>query len=105
MMTHLFRANLRSNITNSLFVTLMLCLSSAVYAEEWYSIAEDPVGKTTQPPVQLENYPLGKNTEKHFPPNMEFTLWTQDEDSFKPKENDRIVTKKVLMVIRYSLHL
>ncbi|MFV9616512.1 MAG: OmpA family protein, partial [Gammaproteobacteria bacterium] len=96
MMIHLFRTNLRSNTTNSLFVSLMLCLSSTVYAEEWYSIAEDPAGKTTQPPAQLEKYPLGKNTEKHFPPNQEFTLWTQDETFFKPKEDDKIVIKKVL---------
>ncbi len=95
-MTHLFRTGHRSNTTNSLFVSLLLCLSSTVYAEEWYSITEEPGGKTTQPPAQLEKYPLGQNTEKHFPPNQEFTLWTQDETSFKPKEDDTVIVKKVL---------
>ncbi len=71
-------------------------MGKAVYAEEWYSIAEEPGGKTTQPPKQLEKYPLGQNTEKHFPPNMEFTLWTQDETFFKPEEEDKIEVKKVI---------
>ena len=81
---------------NLLLVVLLLCVGKAVYAEEWYSIAEEPGGKTTQPPKQLEKYPLGQNTEKHFPPNMEFTLWTQDETLFKPEEKDKIEVKKVL---------
>jgi len=83
-------------ILRSLMFVFLLCAGKGVYAEEWYSIAEDPKGKTTQPPIQLEKYPLGKNTEKHYPPNMEFTLWTQDETLFKPKEEDRIEIKKVL---------
>ena len=74
MMIHFFRKNNSLNTTNSVFVSLLLFLSSTVYAEEWYSIAEDPGGKTTQPPAQLETYPLGKNTEKHFPPNMEISF-------------------------------
>ncbi len=46
--------------------------------------------------MQLEEYPLGQNTEKHFPPNMTFTLWTQDETLFKPKAEDKVEIKKVL---------
>ncbi len=83
-------------ISRSLMFVFLLCAGKGVYAEQWYSIAEDPKGKTTQPPMQLEKYPLGKNTEKLYPPNMEFTLWTQDETLFKPKEEDRIEIKKVL---------
>jgi flagellar motor protein MotB len=74
----------------------MLCVNTTVLADEWYSITEDPRGKTMQPPVQVEDNPLGDNTEKHYPPNMEFTLWAQDEDQFKPKEEDRVEVKKVL---------
>ena len=85
-----------SRITKPLFVIMLLCVSKTVPAEEWYSLEESPEGKTTKPPVQLEKYPLGENTEKHFPPNMEFTLWTQDESQFKPREEDRVEIKKVL---------
>jgi flagellar motor protein MotB len=84
------------SVTKSLFAVLLLCAGKPVYADEWYSIAEDPQGKTTQPPMQLEKYPLGQNTEKHFPPNQEFTLWTQDETFFKPQEEDKVEIKKVL---------
>lgn len=86
----------RTKVTHSLLLALLLCAGKAVHAEEWYSIAEEPGGKTSQPPMQLEKYPLGNNTEKHFPPNQEFTLWTQDETFFKPKEDDKVVIKKVL---------
>ena len=91
-----FRLNRKTNITKALFVVLMLCAGKTVSAEEWYSLEEDPRGKTSSPPIQLEKYPLGENTEKHFPPNQEFTLWTQDETYFKPKEDDTVEIKKVL---------
>ncbi len=90
------RASYILSIKNTLFFTLLLCTAKTSLAEDWYSIGEDPRGKTTQPPVTLEEYPLGENTEKHFPPNQEFTLWTQDETFFKPKEEDRVEIKKVL---------
>jgi len=82
-------------ITASLFV-LLLCAGKNIYADDWSSIGENPEGTVTQPPLALEKYPLGENTEKHFPPNMEFTLWTQDETQFKPMGEDRVEIKKVL---------
>lgn len=86
----------KSRAKQSLMVVMLLCAVKSVHAEEWYSILEEPAGKTTQPPMQLEKYPIGQNTEKHFPPNMEFTLWAQDESQFKPKDEDRVEIKKVL---------
>jgi len=83
-------------VTRPLLFILMLFAADNVVAEDWFSIDENPAGKTAQPPVQLDEYPLGENTEKHYPPNMEFTLWTQDESQFKPKEEDRVEIKKVL---------
>jgi len=91
-----FRMDKTRIITCSWLVSLLLCTVQTVSADNWYSISEDPDGKTTQPPLQLEKYPLGENTEKHFPPNQEFTLWTQDETLFKPQEDDKVVVKKVL---------
>ena len=96
MMAHLFRTSHRSKTSNSLFVALVLCISSTAAAEESYSFTEESEGVTTQPPIQLEKYPLGQNTEKHLPPNQEFTLWAQDETFFKPQEEDRVEIKKVL---------
>ena len=86
----------KTKLTQALVFVLVLCAGKAVHAEEWYSLEEEAAGKTAQPPMQLEKYPLGQNTEKHFPPNQEFTLWTQDETFFKPKEDDQVVIKKVL---------
>ena len=83
-------------LTRSLLVILQLCVAGNVAAEDWFSLDENSAGKTAQPPVQLDKYPLGENTEKHYPPNMEFTLWTQDESQFKPKAEDRVEIKKVL---------
>ena len=83
-------------VKKSLFAVLLLCAVDNVAAEDWVTLGEDPQGKTMNPPVQLEKYPLGENTEKHFPPNQEFTLWTQDDTYFKPKEDDKVVIKKVL---------
>jgi flagellar motor protein MotB len=87
---------LKSKAKRSMIIIMLLCAGKSVHAEEWYSLAEEPAGKTSQPPMALEEYPLGQNTEKHFPPNMEFTLWTQDETLFKPKAEDKVEIKKVL---------
>jgi len=95
-MTRFFRINRRAYLANSMFVTCMLCLSAKALAEDWYNITEDPGGTTKHPPMQIEDYPLGENTEKHYPPNQEFILWAQDETFFKPKEDDRVEVKKVL---------
>lgn len=86
----------RLKVQQSLMLVIFLCAGKAAYAEAWYDLGEDPKGKTTQPAVQLEKYPLGNNTERNLPPNMEFTLWTQDEAFFKPKEEDKVEVKKVL---------
>jgi len=75
---------------------LLAFTAKAVYAEDWYSINEDPQGTVAQPPLALEKYPLPENAEKHYPPNRVFTLWVQDEDLFKPQEEDRVEVKKVL---------
>ena len=91
-----FLNNMAMISARHLLLPVLLCVVNNVSADEWYSIAEDPKGKTAQPPMQLEKYPLGNNTEKQFPPNMAFTLWTQDETLFKPKEEDKIEVKKVL---------
>ncbi|MEA2078935.1 MAG: OmpA family protein, partial [Pseudomonadota bacterium] len=95
-MTNFLNHNRSIKVTQALMLVLLLCAGKTVYGEESYSFTEESEGTTTQPPMQLEKYPLGQNTEKHFPPNMEFTLWTQDETFFKPQEEDKIVTKKVL---------
>ena len=87
---------LKSKAKQSMMIVMLLCAGKSAHAEEWYSLAEEPAGKTSQPPMQLEEYPLGQNTEKHFPPNMTFTLWTQDETLFKPKAEDKVEIKKVL---------
>jgi len=83
-------------VVRPLLAMFLLSASVPVSAEDWFSLNENPEGKIAHPPLQLEKYPLGENTEKHFPPNMEFTLWAQDEDQFKPQEDDRIEVKKVL---------
>lgn len=88
-------SKMRLVIRSALLLTL-LCSGKAAYAQDWLSFADNPEGKTTKPALQLEKHPLGNNTEKHFSPNMEFTLWTQDETLFKPQEDDKVVTKKVL---------
>ena len=76
-----------------LMLAMLLLSAGNVYAEDWFGLTEKPEGKIAHPPKQLEEYPLGENTEKHFPPNMEFTLWAQDESQFKPKEDDRVEIK------------
>jgi len=85
-----------ATMRQSLLLALMLCAGKTAYAEKWYDLGEDPAGKTTKPPLTLEKHPLGENTEKYYPPNMEFTLWTQDETLFRPKEEDKVEIKKVL---------
>ena len=89
-MTNFLNNHHRTKTLQAVMLVMLLCAGKTAYAENWYSIEEDPRGKTTQPPKQLEKYPLGENTEKHFPPNQEFTLWTQDETFFKPKEDDKV---------------
>jgi len=95
-MTNFLANNGKTRMTRSLMLVLLLATGKTVFAEEWLTLGEDPRGKTAHPPMQLEQYPIGNNTEKHFPPNMEFTLWTQDETFFKPKEEDRVEVKTVL---------
>ena len=73
-----------------------LTVTQTLYAESWYDLGENPEGKTRQVPVQIEDYPLGQATEQHYPPNLEFTLWVQDETLFQPKQEDRIEIQKVL---------
>ena len=75
---------------------LMLGVAQTAYAESWYDLTQDSQGKTRQMPMQIEDYPLGQATEKHYPPNLEFTLWIQDETLFKPKQEDRIEIRKQL---------
>ncbi len=77
-------------------VGAIITVTQTVYAESWYDLGENPEGKTRQAPVQIEDYPLGQATEKHYPPNLEFTLWVLDETLFKPKQEDRIEIQKVL---------
>jgi flagellar motor protein MotB len=67
-----------------------------VLAEDWFSLGEDPNGKVASPPRTLEPYPIGENTEKHYPPNQEFTLWVQDEEYFRPRQEDKVEIRKVL---------
>ena len=88
--------NTHIKVTRSLMIAMLLCTGKTAFAEESYSFTEESVGTTSEPPMQLEKDPLGENTEKHFPPNQEFILWTQDETFFKPQEEDKVVTKKVL---------
>ena len=74
----------------------LIAAAPLAQAENWYDLTEEPMGKTRQVPMQIEDYPLGKATEKHFPPNLKFTLWVQDETDFKPHEEDRVEIEKVL---------
>jgi flagellar motor protein MotB len=94
-MTNFLHHKYTTKVARLLLLSL-LCAGKTAYAEESYSFTEESVGKTAELPMQLEKYPLGQNTEKHYAPNMEFTLWTQDETMFKPQEEDRIEVKKVL---------
>ena len=50
-----------SQLKNLTLMILVLCATPTVSAEDWLSIGEDPHGKTTNPPVQIEKYPLGEN--------------------------------------------
>ncbi len=95
-MTNFLNKHHITKVAQTMLLAMMLCAGKTTYAEEWYSIDEDPSGKTIHAPIQLEKYPLAKNTEKHFPPNLEFTLWIQDETLFKPQEEDKVEIKKVL---------
>ncbi|MBE9567435.1 MAG: OmpA family protein, partial [Proteobacteria bacterium] len=88
--------NRHIKVRRSLMIVMLLCAGKTAFAEESYSFTEESIGTTTEPPMQLEKHPLGENSEKHFPPNQEFTLWTQDETFFKPQEEDRVEIKKVL---------
>jgi flagellar motor protein MotB len=95
-MNHLFQNKVIHMLVKSLLVAAIACSGKTAVAEDWYSIGENPEGKISHPPVQLEKYPLNENAEKYFPPNQEFTLWIQDESLFKPQEDDKVVVKKVL---------
>ena len=83
-------------LKNLALILFVLCVTPTVSAEQWYSIGEDPEGKIMHSPVQLEKYPLAENAEKHYPPNMEFTLWLQDDTAFKPQGDDEVKIEKVL---------
>lgn len=84
--------------TRATLVVAALCLSSvSATANEWYRIGENPEGKVTEPARTLDPYPIGENTEKMLPPNLEFNLWVQDETYFKPKEEDRVEIRRELM--------
>ncbi len=78
-----------------IFLSQIFLLQTAL-ASDWFSLGEDQKGKTTEPPLQIKKYPLGKNTERQYPPNKVFTLWVNDETYFKPAENDKVEIKKVL---------
>lgn len=95
MMDNLLQKN---RLAKTVSVLFLLCLYpvNTVLADNILSSGFDQEGKTTNPAVTLEKYPIAKNTEKIFPPNQEFTLWVQDETQFKPKEDDKVVIKKVL---------
>ncbi|VAW51071.1 Flagellar motor protein [hydrothermal vent metagenome] len=91
------RLSLRSvSLVSKLLPVLLLCTSTTALADDWLSLGENPEGKTTSPPYQLGNYPLGNNAERHYPPNKVFNLWVQDEKFFKPVEADKIEIKKIL---------
>ena len=91
-----FRISRKAKITKPLLFILLLCASNNIFAEEWYSLGEDPRGKIFYPAKQIEQYPLSENSEKYYPPNKEFTLWVQDETQFKPREDDKVEVRKVL---------
>ena len=95
-MNDFFHNKMLRTAINSLLLILTVSTAKTVFAEDWYSIGENPAGKIAHPPVQLEQYPLNENAEKHFPPNQEFTLWIQDESLYTPQGDDKVVTKKVL---------
>ncbi|MCP4472069.1 MAG: OmpA family protein [Gammaproteobacteria bacterium] len=76
--------------------TALIAATQVSHAENWYDLTEDPRGTTRQLPQQIETYPLGNATEKHYPPNLKFNLWVQDETQFKPKGEDRVEIEKVL---------
>ena len=75
---------------------ILLGTTTNISAEEWYDIDGRAKGEITHAPIQLEKHPLGGNTEQYIPPNQEFTIWTQDETLFKPKEEDTVEIKKVI---------
>ena len=95
-MINFFRIKYLQKNSASVCAVMLLCVGTVAHAEDWLSLGENPNGKTASPPYQLENYPLGNNTERHYPPNQVFNLWVQDAKLFKPVEADRIEIKKVL---------
>lgn len=96
MIPTLLKNSVCLRMQSSILMLLLLFVCHPVYADEWYSINENPGGKIRQPAIQLEKYPLGNNTEKQFPPNREFTLWVQDETLFKPEQTDTVEIRKEL---------
>ena len=95
-MKFFFQKEYSRQLKASMVAALLLCSGKTVSAEEWYSLNEEPYGKTANPPAQLEKYPLQENAERQYPPNREFTLWVQDESLFQPKQDDRVEVKQVL---------
>lgn len=83
-------------LVKALVSCLLLSASNLAFSSDLFSLGENPEGKTTNPPVQLESYPIAKNSEQHYAPNQQFTLWVSDELFFKPAEEDQIEIKKVL---------
>ncbi len=89
------QARSRTRLSSSLILLAGLW-SSPLYAVDFFDLYEDPKGTVEQPPVTLNAYPVGENTEQQLPPDEVFNLWIQDETFFKPHEEDKVEFKKVL---------
>lgn len=75
---------------------LLTCYSPQLLADNLLEIMEDPKGTVEQPAWTLGTNDIGANTEFQTTPDAVFNLWTQDETSFKPHEDDRVEMQKVL---------
>ncbi len=91
------RRHLRYHFSITCIIVIQ-CLFSpvAANADDWFSLNDKAQGETSKPPAQLSQHPLGKNTEREYPPNKVFTLWVKDDTFFKPAEGDKVEVKKVL---------
>jgi len=77
------RRHLRYHFSITCIIVIQ-CLFSpvAANADDWFSLNDKAQGETSKPPAQLSQHPLGKNTEREYPPNKVFTLWVKDDTVF-----------------------
>ncbi len=80
----------------AVFSLYLMCTGKAISAEAWYSLNDTPQGKTAQPTLSLEKYPLPNNGEKTITLKQNIKLWEKNKAQYKQQKKDKIVIKNVL---------